>query len=287
MLVLAAGGAQAAPPAKSSEGNWAKGRLLVMPKAGLSASALRRIVGEEGGKASRIGGSGIYIVELPDQVSETAVLARLQRNPHLKSAELDRRVAPTFAANDPYVGSAWHLPKIGASVAWDSSQGSGVTIAAIDTGVDSAHPDLSARLVPGWNAYDNNSNTADVHGHGTATAGTAAASTNNGIGVAGVAGQSRIMPIRISDSTGYAYYSTIASGITYAADNGARIANISYVDLLASSAVVSAAQYMKNKNGLVFMAAGNAAAQQSFSPTTAAILVSGTDSNDLLASWSS
>jgi subtilisin family serine protease len=287
VLASATSGSLAAPPTPSSEGPWALGRLLVVAKAGLSSQSLDGIVREHGAKATRLGSSSIYIVELPPTASETATLARLQHNPNLRSVELDKRVAPTFAANDPYVGSAWHLPKISAPTAWDSSQGSGVTIAAIDTGVDGTHPDLAGSIVPGWNAYDNNSNSSDVHGHGTATAGAAAATMNNGVGVAGVAGRAKIMPIRISDPTGYAYYSTIANAITYAADHGARIANISYVDLLASSAIINAAQYMKGKNGLVFMAAGNAGGLQNYAPTTAAIPVSGTTSSDQLASWSS
>jgi hypothetical protein len=160
-------------------------------------------------------------------------------------------------------------------------------IAIIDTGVDGTHPDLSSRMVPGWNFYDNNSNTADVQGHGTATAGTAAATLNNGTGVAGIAGQARIMPLRISDTSGTGYFSAIAQAITHAADNGARVASISYANLLQSSAVLSAAQYMKSKGGLVVIAAGNSGASESFTPSTNVITVSATDRNDVKTSWSS
>lgn len=141
-------------------------------------------------------------MDLPSNASEQAVAALLAHNPHIKFAELDQRVAPGLATNDPYAGSEWHLAKIGAPAAWDSTQGSGVTIAILDSGVDGSHPDLAANMVAGWNVYDNNSNTADVYGHGTAVAGTAAAVSNNGTGVASVAGGAKIMPIRISDSTG-------------------------------------------------------------------------------------
>jgi subtilisin family serine protease len=72
-------------------------------------------------------------------------------------------VSPNLALNDPYLGSEWHLAKIGAPIAWDAATGSGVTIAILDTGVDGTHPDLASRMVPGWNFYDNNSNTADVY----------------------------------------------------------------------------------------------------------------------------
>jgi hypothetical protein len=224
---------------------------------------------------------------LPSQASETAVAQQLARNPHLKFAELDRRVPLVLAVNDPYIGSQWHTPKISAPAAWDVTQGNGVVIAILDTGVDGSHPDLSSRMVSGWNFYDNNSNTSDVYGHGTATAGTAAATTNNGTGVAGVAGQARIMPIRISDTSGYGYYSMIAQGITYAADNGARVASISYAALPSSASVQSAAQYMKSKGGLVVVSAGNYGRDEGFAQTTNMIPVSATDGNDQITSWSS
>ena len=126
-----------------------------------------------------------------------------------------------------------------------------------------------------------------MYGHGTATAGTAAATTNNGTGVASVAGQAKLMPLRVTDPTGMGYFSLIAQAITYAADHGARVASISMSNLLASSAVLSAAQYMKAKGGLVVVAANNNGINENFSPTTNMIPVSATDSNDSITSWSS
>ena len=284
-LLFAAGAAGAAPPQRSAEGPWVKGRLLVVANAGVSEGQLSKMVGVGGANASRLGGSNLFIVNLPAQASETAVLARLRNNPHLKGAELDQLVAPNLVTNDPYAGSQWHLPKIGANAAWDMSQGSGVTIAILDTGVDGAHPDLAPRMVPGWNFYDNNSNTSDVYGHGTRVAGAAAAAANNGIGVASVAGQAKIMPIRISDTSGIGSWGAIAQGITYAADRGVRVANVSYM-VASSTAIQSAAQYMKNKGGLVFVSAGNTGVEVSTKSTTTMIPVSATDKNDVRTSWS-
>ena len=281
-----AGGAHAAAPSQAAEG-WAPGRVLLAPRAGLSQQELGNIVAVHGGKARRIGQSQIYIVDLPAGASETAVAAMLAHHPQIKFAELDRRVAPGFAANDPYVGSEWHIAKIGAPAAWDATQGAAVTVAILDTGVDGTHPDLASQMVPGWNFYDNNSNTSDVNGHGTAVAGAAAAATNNTVGVAGVAGQAKIMPVRIADPSAYAYWSTVAQGVTYAADHGARVANISYVGVAGSSSVQSAAQYMRSKGGLVVVAAGNNGINENITPTTTMIPVSATDSNDSLTSFSS
>ena len=255
-----------------------------MPKAGLSAQEVDRQLRQAGGHGRRVGGSSLYIVDVP-RGAERAIAQQLARHPHFKFAEHDVAVAPGLAANDPYTGSQWHLSRINASSAWDATQGSGVTIAILDSGVDAAHPDLAARLVAGWNFYDNNSNTADVFGHGTKVAGAAAAITDNGIGVASVAGQARIMPIRITDTAGYAYWSTVAQGITYAADRGARVANVSFA-ASGSSAVQSAAQYMKGKGGLVFVSAGNQGTGLTTAPTSSLITVSATDSTDARTSWS-
>ncbi|ARO87589.1 peptidase S8 [Nitrosospira lacus] len=281
----------AAPPEVKGPGagseTWAKGRILVVPRAGLPEKELAKILGAHGGKGRKIGQSDLYIVDLPGNASEKAIAARLAHHPHLKFAEPDYLVTPDFVPNDPYYGSAWHLPKIGAASAWDGAQGAGVTIAILDSGVDSAHPDLAARMVPGWNFYDNNSNTSDVYGHGTKVAGAAAAAGNNGVGVASVSGQSKIMPIRVTNTSGAGYVSMLAQGTTWAADRGARVVNMSFALIAGSSTIQNAAQYMKNKGGLVVVGAGNSGINETYAPTTTLIAVSATDSNDAKASWSS
>lgn len=288
--------AQAAPPAPAPAAvveadNTVSNRLLVLPRAGVSPANLAAILAPYG-KARRIGSSNMHVVDLSSGNHAKQVAAKLARHPHLKFIEPDRRVRSSFVPNDPYAGSEWHLNKVGSPAAWDRTQGAGVTIAILDSGVDGSHPDLMPNLVPGYNFVDNDTNTTDVCGHGTAVAGTAAASSNNGIGVAGIAGKASIMPIRIAyldtASNGcYAYYSTIISGITYAADHGARIVNVSYGGLATSAAVQNAALYLRNKGGLLFVSAGNNGVNENVTPTTSMTVVSATDTNDAMASWSS
>lgn len=282
--------APAAHAAAAAAPEFAKGRILVQPRAGLSPEDLSKLLAVHGGKARKIGQSTLHIVDLPPNVSEKGVVEKLSHNPNIKFVELDRRRKSSFVPNDPYYGSEWHLAKVGASTAWDTTQGSGMTIAILDSGIDTTHPDLVPNIVAGYNLVDNNTNVADICGHGTAVAGTAAASSNNGAGVAGVAGQAKIMPLRIAsiDSYGcYAYDSTIASALTYAADHGVRIANVSYGPLAGSATVQNAAQYMKSKGGLVFVSAGNDGVNENTAATSTMIPVSATDGNDALASWSS
>lgn len=286
-LLSTALGAHAAPFEKSAEGPWAKGRILVKAKPGLGASHMAEIAKEQSGQARRLTADGLYVIELPANASERAAVARLSRNKHLEFAELDREVPVASTANDPYFGSAWHLGQIKATTAWDVSQGNGVTVAVIDTGVDGTHPDLSSKLVPGWNFWDNNSNASDVWGHGTGVAGAVAAATNNALGVAAVSGQARIMPIRATDTSGVGYISLIAQGINWAADNGAKVINLSFDRLWTFSAVVSAAQYAKSKGSLVVIAASNNAMDEGASQPASMIPVSATDRNDALTTFSS
>lgn len=280
-----ASSALAAPP-----GEYARGRILVEARAGLDDTELDKIVKTHGGKRRKIGQSNLHIVYLPPGLSEQDAVAKLARHPALRFAQLDRKVSPALAVNDPYIGSAWHINRVGAPAAWDSTQGAGVTIAILDTGVNVAHPDLRDRIVPGFNVENNNTDVSDLCGHGTAVAGAAAASTNNALGVAGVAGAARIMPVRIvfKDTTGcHAWDSTVAAGITYAADHGARIANVSFSGIAGSPAVSSAARYMKSKGGLVFISAGNANINENVAPDSNYIVVSSTDSADNKSSFSS
>lgn len=265
----------------------ASGRILVMPRAGVDDAAFSAIVKEHGGtRARKLGKSGLSLVDLPPG-TEQQVVERLARHPHVKFAELDQKANPSLVPNDPYFGSEWHIAKIGAPSAWDVGQGAGVTIAIVDTGVESSHPDLVGALVPGWNFYDNNADTSPVNGHGTWVAGTAGATSNNGAGVASVAGNAKLMPLRVVDGSGVGYWSSIAQAITYAADHGVRVVNASFEKLLNSSSVMSAAAYMKSKGGLVVVAAGNNGADEALTPNTAVIPVSATDSNDQITSWSS
>jgi len=263
-------------------------QILIQPKPQLTEQALQTLMSVHGAKqVDSIRQINVRVLRVP-AANRDKVLEALSHNPNIEFAEPDYIVAHDAVPNDPYFsnGSEWHLPKIQAPQAWDVTTGrSSVVVAILDTGVDGSHPDLVERLVPGWNFYDNNSNTSDVYGHGTAVAGTAVASSNNGIGVAAVAWGCRLMPLRISDLNGYGYASTISKALTWAADNGARVANISYrIDF--SSSVSTAAQYFMSKGGVVTMSAGNEAAVYNTAEDPSILVVSATDSVDKLATWS-
>ncbi len=291
--MIAAATLSAAPAfaGNGNEGEYARGRVLVELQPGVSDLAMEKALKPHGAKGRRLGQSLLHVVHLPANMSETAMVAKLSQRPEFKFVELDRKVQSTMAINDPYAGSAWHLNKVGTPAAWDATTGAGVTIAILDSGVDIAHADLKNNIVAGFNMVNNNTDVNDVCGHGTAVAGTAGASVNNALGVAGIAGNAKIMPLRIAAvnaTTGACegYISAIANGLTYAADHGARIANVSYGSLSGSASVISAANYMKSKSGLVFVSAGNSNLNVTTAPTSAMIVVSSTDSADNKSSFS-
>ena len=266
---------------------WKAGHVLVKPRAGLPASEFKNILKRNNAKSSAaIGSLKVHLVNVPEQAEE-AVVRALSKNPHVEFAELDMAVAADeFIPDDPRFSSAWHLPKIQATDAWDFSTAEGIIIAILDTGVDGTHPDLAGNMTFGWNAVDGSTDTSDVMGHGTAVAGTAAAAGNNATGVTSIAWNAQIMPIRITNrSDGYAYWSDAARGLNWAADNGAHVANISF-GMTNSSTVSSAAQYMRSKGGVVVVAGGNDGNDPGYSDNPHMITVSATTSNDSKASWS-
>ncbi|KQZ28025.1 S8 family serine peptidase [Duganella sp. Root1480D1] len=290
-LLLAASAPLAVAAPADFEADYAEGRIIVEPQAGITADEFEKSLKSFGaGKAQKLGQSNIHVIDVPHG-SEKAIANKLKHNPHFKFAELDVRVPVAATLNDPYLGSEWHIAKIGAPSAWDSTQGAGITIAILDTGVDGTHPDLAPRMVAGRDIYGNSADTSDLCGHGTAVAGAAAAAGNNATGVSGVSGQSKIMPLRIaykgSDGLCYAYASTIASGVTYAADHGAKVVNVSFSNAPNSTAVQSAGNYLKGKGGLLFVSANNNNRDEGFTPSTALIAVSSTDAYDNRSSFSS
>jgi thermitase len=227
----------------------------------------------------------VLVVSVPtDALPE--VKSALSRNPRVEFVEENLQVAPAMVPNDYWYPSEWHLTKLKAPEAWDITTGDpSVIIAVLDSGVDSTHPDLAAKLLPGWNFYDNNADTSDVYGHGTKVAGVAAAVTNNGLGVAAIAWQCRILPVRVTDTSGYTTYSLLAKGITYAADNGAKAATASFL-IYDGATLSSAAKYLMDRGGLVIAAGGNTGSEANYPDNPYIISVSATTSSDARASFS-
>jgi subtilisin family serine protease len=278
------------PVIRTVEHRFVPGRVLVRFRSEIGSDQARQIIAGLGARdADEIAGTGVHILDLPSQADEAAFAHAFGARAEVEFAELDHLLpAEQVLPNDPLYDdlNSWSLPKIAAPAAWAVTTGnSNIIIAILDSGVDVTHPDLASQIVPGWNIYDNNSDVTDVQGHGTAVAGVAAAASNNALGVTSVAWGCRVMPIRITDTTGMAPESVIASGLTWAADHGARIANVSFY-VTGSRTISSAAKYFQNRGGLVVAAAGNYGVSETISNDPYVVTVGATDQSDNLYSWS-
>ena len=221
-------------------------------------------------------------------------------------------VAGTAAAappNDPYFGLQWGIQQINADEAWTTSTGSGQVIAVVDAGVDLSHPDLQGKLLPGatftgcatngpcGNGDWRSGNTSGAPSpHGTHVAGIAAAVTGNGIGVAGVARDAQILPVKVLTEDGGSF-EEIAAGIRWATDHGADVINLSLGALPGVQALVitglitdakDAIDYANSRGVVVVAAAGNDFASICGEPgfNAHALCVVATDPREVRSSYS-
>ena len=161
--------------------------------------------------------------------------------------------------SDPYYEQQWALPVIGAPDAWLELPDNAplVTVAVIDSGICLDHPDLAGRILPGYDFAENDSEPQDAFGHGCGVAGIIAANIDDGIGMAGVAPNAMILPLRVLDEQGIGTYSDVAAAIVYATDHGAQIINLSLGGANPSTVLQDAIDYAIAKDVMVIAAAGN------------------------------
>jgi subtilisin family serine protease len=205
------------------------------------------------------------------------------------------------AGGDPRAGEQYSLGQLHAPQAWARSQGRGVVVAVVDSGVDLGHPDLRGRLVPGatflgcgskpcgngdWRSGPA-SRRGDAYGHGTAVAGAVVAGRGNGVGIVGIAPLAKVMPVKIGDKVVYDD-ADIAYGIRWAANHGADVVNLSIS--LHAEPVTSAVEYAVAHGVVVVAAAGNDSVPLC-TPSPAGLpdvlCVTATDRNEAPAGYSS
>jgi subtilisin family serine protease len=179
---------------------------------------------------------------------------------------------------------------IKATEGWSWSTGSsGTIIAIIDTGIALAHEDLKNKILPGYDFVNDDADPQDDNGHGTLVASLAAAETNNGIGIAGVAWNASLLPVKVLDSQGNGNYLTIAAGIKYAADQGAKVLNLSLGGNSDSFILKDACQYAYDKGCSLVAASGDSGSDAVQFPAAYDSLctaVGACDANDVLATFS-
>ncbi len=221
--------------------------------------------------------------------SERQLAERWRSLPGVRHAEPNYRVRALDIPNDPYWPDQWALTRIGVSLAWDVTHTEGVVVALLDSGAKIDHPDLQDSLwanpgeipdngldddgnsrvddIHGWHFFQQwNGSTYqpyenclidDQNGHGTHVTGIVAATTNNGIGIAGVSRGARAMVVKVLDERGEGWYSDVAAGMVYAVNNGARIINLSLGGSEPSQILQDAIDYAHQSGALIIASTGN------------------------------
>jgi thermitase len=218
------------------------------------------------------------------------MMNKYKANPNVAYAEPNYYYHAEWTPNDPYFSSKqWGPQKIQAPQAWDVTRSNrSVKIAIVDTGVQYDHPDLSGKVILGYDFVDNTYDPYDKNGHGTHCAGIAAAVTNNGTGIAGVAPNASILAVRVLDANGSGTLDNVASGIEYAADQGAQVINLSLGGPFDSSTLQNAVNYAWNHGSVLVAAAGNESSSAPSYPAyySNTISVASTTSSDTLSYFS-
>ncbi len=229
-------------------------------------------------------------------VSRSAFIDAVDDDERLENVEPLSWVHADMVPNDPMYKDQWHMKTAGAEAAWDFGTGRGVTVAVIDTGIACEDhegfmkgTDLAeTRCVGGWNLIWDHEHANDDHGHGTHVAGTIAQSTDNAVGVTGLAFHARLMPVKVLDKRGWGTNLDVANGIRWAADNGAQVINLSLGGPQNSKILIDAVAHARSRGVVVVASAGNSGGSVGYPGGTEGVIgVSASDQNDKLASFSS
>ncbi len=279
------------------------GELLVKFTRGATGAERRTAVGQLGGQIiSSIPDLSVDVVRFASASSSPRPLAAtlrvagaLAHSARVVYAEPNGIDHALLVPDDPDVTQdptntslQWALPTIDAFGAWGVSEGSPTTkIAIVDTGIDTSHPDLAGKVVDGVDIADSNNSFEDNNGHGTGVAGITAADTNNGIGIAGMCPRCSLLAVKALNADGGGTTAHLVQGITWAADHGARVINLS-VGGGSSATLDDAVEYAWGKGAFVACAAGNGGSSTPISPAEDkdCFAVAATDSTGAKASFS-
>jgi serine protease len=257
------------------QGQAVAAELIVKFKPGVAPAAIDAINRAHGASVKHHSPlAGFMVLRLPPGRGITETVAAYRRNREVEYAEPNLVRHALMVPNDPYYSYQWHLRGINLEPAWEISTGADVVVAVVDTGIayeDYAQqigrrrwryyyraPDLAqTTFVAGYDFINNDSHPNDDDSHGTHVAGTIAQSTNNSLGVAGVAFHASLMPVKVLDATGSGTDAEVADGIWFAADHGAKVINLSLGGPSSSTTLHNAVKHAYEAGATVVCAAGN------------------------------
>lgn len=288
---------------------YAPGEVLVKFKPDVTELRVAATIAAYGSRTvKRIPRIDVHKIRIPEGVAVEQMVYILNQNPDVVYAEPDYIARLAATPNDTYFQYQYALSNSGqpigipgspqgkaradikATTAWEETKGNETTLIAIlDTGVDHRHPDIKNKIKSTGRDFANNDLDAmDDHGHGTHIAGIAAAETDNREGIAGVAWNCKVLPVKVMDKEGSGLYSWIIEGIIWAADNGAHVINLSLGGDEPSTTLLNALKYAFDKKTIVVAATGNDAAAILYPAAYDAycLAVAATDYNDARWTWS-
>ena len=266
-----ASGPQILKPADAlPDGAFASGQVLVQWSDQVDARAASALLVQHGWQLVRsIDAIDTAVVRVPAG-DELAAVDELRADPLVKMAEpdylayaLEGSAQPALSAegvqpNDSYWADQWGARRMQTPQAWELTTGApNVLVAVIDSGIDLSHPEFAGRLEPGYDYVDLDGVPQDTYGHGTHVAGIIAARGSNALGVAGVAWETRIMPLRVLDGNGQGRVSDVASAISQAANRGSSVINLSLALTAPSTTLYNSILFAQNYGALVVGATGN------------------------------
>ena len=204
--------------------------------------------------------AGFRLIKISDDKTVPEMVELYRKDPLVEYAEPNYIAYAYWIPNDTYYYRQWHFPQINMPSAWDIQGGGdpGIIVALLDSGIAYEDygsyrraPDLAGtHFVPGYDFVNNDAHPNDDNGHGTHVAGTIAQTTNNSLGVAGIAFNCSIMPVKVLNVLGMGTYQQIADGIYYAVHNGADVINVSFGGSFDSDTMYNAVRYAYD-NGVV------------------------------------
>jgi PKD repeat protein len=262
---------------------YAPGEILVKFKEGVSKQQMADLFSAHETSVLSVHRGGVKKLRVPAGKTEHELISLLERDPRVEYAELNTICHAFMTPNDPYYSPyQWHFPKINCPAAWDISTGSSVLVGILDSGIayeDFAIPSYELNTVQsgvttymqapdlagtafasGYDFINDDTHPNDNNGHGTHVAGTVAQTTNNSYGVAGMAFDCTLMPVKVLDYTGSGTAQTLADGLYWATDHGAQVINMSLgwpAGYNPGSTVQNAIQYAYNHGVVLVAASGN------------------------------
>lgn len=255
-------------------------RKLIVPQSLEDKATIEAMVQQAGGSIVKSNTSAI-VVEIPKQ-AEGAIVQQLQQQELAQSVEVDY---PVYLAADSV---DWGIEKIEVPPVWEVTQGAGITVAVVDTGIDYTHSDLQGRYIGGYDFVNDDADPKDDHGHGTHVAGVIAAGVNNS-GTQGIASSASLVAIKVLGADGSGYVSDIIDAVDWAIEQRVHVMNFSLGTPHHSAALESKLQEAQSRGIVLVAAAGNTNGGTLMYPAAYApvISVAATDQNDNFASFSS